>query len=239
MAAQEISKEQRSAWEKIYRTGWRQLYRHRALGIRKKDPCPLDDPKQMPLWWARNKCHQCPEKILTAARDAGARDVDLPPSQDRQSHPHRPLEPIDLAQFDLEEGQAVAFQRRLVASMQDRIAEEMLAGRRTDLLQQQHARAAKTLREMERDDRADRAQRDKFIPRDIVERDAATAADMLRQMHESMDRRVDELCSFLSAKHRQLVRANVRRVLSAQSRVFQRLHTYASPDQFLADLAAA
>lgn len=238
MAAQEISKEQWVAWEKIYRTGWRQLHRYRQLGILNKDPCPLDNPALMPIWWARNKKHVCPEKILQAARDAGASDIDLAQTRDHQQS-HSLLGPIDITQFDVDEGQAVAQQRQLVGALWNQLTEAYAKGRSTDLLQSQYVKAAKALRELERDDREDRAHRGKFLPREVYERDAAMAADMLRQLHDSMTRRVIELCLGLPPKHRRIVTDSLTRVFAAQSRIFQRLTDFTSPENLLAELAAA
>jgi hypothetical protein len=236
MAEREITKEEWAAFEKVYRTKWRQLYRWAARGVANGEPCPLADPCQMPLWWARNMQHACPAKILQAARDAGAPGADLAAATEKN---RPPIAPIDLTQFDLDEGQAVTFQRRLVASLQNRITAALKLGESTDLLQLQHAKAARTLREMERDDREDRVHRDKYLPRDLVEREAAQAAQMLRQMHSSMGRMVIERCPGLAPRHRGIVTTALEHVFRAQAEIFQRLHTFASTDDLLADLAAA
>lgn len=241
MATSEISKEQWAKFEKVYRTRWRQLHRWRALGIANTDPCPLEDPRAMPLWWVRNNTHAVPTKILQAARDNGATTTDLPPSQQKNTSPPQHLAaPLDISSFDLDEGQEVTFQRSLIASLQHRIIEEAKLGHSTDFLQQQHAKAARTLRDMERDDRLDRAQRDKSIPREIYELHAVQAADMLRQMHNFIPRRVIELSPGLSAKQRRTVHAAIERVLASQARIFQDLGAkFTSQDQILTTLAAA
>ena len=72
-----------------------------------------------------------------------------------------------------------------------------------------------------------------------MERDATTAADMLRSMHDSMVRRVLEKCHDVPARYRQSVAEALRDVLSAQARIFQRFNSFSSTDDFLAELAAA
>lgn len=59
-------------WGELYGTSRRPLYKWIAFGREKHDPCPLDHPARMPLWWAMHMKHRVPEKILAAARQASA-----------------------------------------------------------------------------------------------------------------------------------------------------------------------
>ena len=225
----------RREFEKLYGRGWRQIYRWVERGRKVGRPCPLKEPKKMPLWWAQCNSQACPESILSAARNAGG--ADSAPQDDKKSVP--PGEPMDFDSVDLSKADPVEFQRRLVGSQQERMRRKALAGENIDLEQSQYLKAVRTLRELERDDREAKAHRGKFIPRDIVERDDLQAADMLRQMHPVMQRRVIERCPDLPPKQRADVLAALGHVFAAQARVFQRLTSFSAPDDFLSELAAA
>lgn len=237
MPKEQISKEQLAAYEMIYGTGWRQLRRWFNRGTEKKKPCPLDNPRAMPIWWATCMRKACPEKILQAARDAGASDVDLHGAQDRKA-PVLP-EAIDLAKFDPDEGEPVRFQRQIVAALAHQLSKAYANRQPVDLLQSQYNKAVKALRELSRDDREDRAHRDKYIPRDIYERDATTAADMLRRMHDTGVRFVMEICPSLTKKQRPEVEGALRRFFGAQSAVFKNFSSVESVDDLLMPLKAA
>ena len=71
-ATTEATAAQIERWSQLYSTSRRPLYKWIAVGREKHDPCPLDHPTQMPLWWATNMKHRVPEKILAAARQAAA-----------------------------------------------------------------------------------------------------------------------------------------------------------------------
>jgi hypothetical protein len=174
---------------------------------------------------------------LNAARTAGGSANGS--SENNHHSSEDPVEPMDLDSIDLDKVDAVEFQRRLVGSLQARMRKKALVGQSIDFEQSQYLRAVKTLRELERDDRESKAHRGKFIPRDIVERDAALAADMLRQMHPVMERRVIERCPRLPPRHRADVLSALRHVFAGQARIFQRLNSPSAHDDFLAELAAA
>jgi hypothetical protein len=233
---EEFTRERIAEFEKLYDSGWRTIYRWHERGVKKGKPCPLHNPKEMPIWWAQTSSHTCPPKILNAARAAGGGTNG---SSENNHSAEDPVEPMDFDSIDPDKVEAVAFQRSLVGALQVKMRKKALASQSIDFEQSQYLRAVKTLRELERDDRESKAHRGKFIPRDIVERDAALAADMLRQMHPVMERRVIERCPRLPPRQRADVLSALRHVFAGQARIFQRLNSPSAPDDFLAELAAA
>jgi hypothetical protein len=63
-----LSAEQLRRWSERYDTEHRQLRRWVKRGETTDDPCPLDNPCDMPAWWTRNMRHTVPTKILAAAK---------------------------------------------------------------------------------------------------------------------------------------------------------------------------
>jgi hypothetical protein len=232
---EEFTRERIAEFETLYDSGWRTIYRWHERGVKLGKPCPLHKPKEMPIWWAQTSSHTCPTKILNAARAAGGSTNGF----SENDHDRDPVEPMDLEDVDLDKVDAVEFQRRLVGALQKKMRDKAKKNQSIDFEQSQYLRAVKTLRELERDDRESKAHRGKFIPRDIVVRDAAIAADMLRQMHPVMERRVIERCPRLPPRHRADVINALRHVFAGQARIFQRLNSLTAPDDLLAELAAA
>jgi hypothetical protein len=237
-------------WGKIYRTGPRALRRWHARGIANSDPCPLHTPNAMPAWWARNSRQLVPAKIMTAAREVtgeksaaaaphGTSTLLPPASGEPGAAGAPPSAPIDITTLQLDEGQAVTQQRQIVAAIFHQLQQAYLAGHPTEMLQSRYLKAAEALRKLEAADREDKVHRGRYLLREEQERDAATFADMLRQMQESMVRRVLELCPALTGAVRDQVADAITRVRAHEQRCLQRLPTYAAPDDLLADLAAA
>ena len=240
--AERITREQRERWARVYKKGWRTVLRWREIGQRKGIPCPLDDPRQMPAWWPKCMSHTVPESVLRAAVKAADADKTQPPHDALPTSTAPFIDPattapIDLDKHDLNEGQALKFQRSLVAAKEKQMRDKSLAGQNIDLEQSQYVKLVKTLRELERDDRE--ARRDTFIPRKQIEREATQAADMLRQMQPVMKRRVIELCPRLPHEFQADVLAALDHIFSAQAKIFQRLQSFADSDSMLAELAAA
>jgi hypothetical protein len=247
-----ISAADLARWGKIYQTGPRALRRWHARGIANSDPCPLDTPNAMPAWWARNSRQIVPEKIMSAARAVtgekspaaaphGTSPDSPPPSASGEPGAvgSPPAAPIDITAFNLDEGQAVAQQRQIVAALFHQLQQAYLQGHPTELLQGRYLKASTALRQLEKDDREDKAHRGRFLLREEQERDAATCADMFRQMHAGMIRRVAELCPDVPQKYMRLVVDAITRVRAHEARCLQRLPTYTSETDLLADLAAA
>lgn len=235
-------------WSKTYRTAHRQIRRWIARGRECQDPCPLDTPKAMPAWWSRCMRHVVPPKVTAAAervtdeKSAAASphgSTSVPPSASASGENGESADAaMDLTEFSLDEGQALRHQRHLVAGIFHRLNEAAKAGRPIDSLQAQYLRASTALRQLEKDDREDKVHRGKFLPRDTIERDAATLADMLRQLHRNMERLILELCPSLSAPQRAEVTGAIRHVRGQEARIFMRLPSLATAEDFLSQLAA-
>jgi hypothetical protein len=65
-------------WSELYGTSRRPLFKWIAIGREKHDPCPLDHPERMPMWWAMHMKHRVPQKILAAARSAMSAEAAAP-----------------------------------------------------------------------------------------------------------------------------------------------------------------
>lgn len=240
-------------WGKIYQTGPRALRRWHARGVTNDDPCPLDTPLDMPAWWARNSRQIVPAKIMSAAREVtnvkspapsahGIPDQSTPgPSAAGEpgAAAEPPAAPIDITAFSLDEGQAVAQQRQIVAALFHQLKQAYELGRPTELIQSRYLKASAALRQLEKDDREDKLHRGRFLLREEQERDAATCADMFRQMHANMIRRIAELCPGVPQKYMRIVVDAIDRVRTHEARCLQRLPSYNSAADLLSDLAAA
>lgn len=238
-------------WGQIYKTGPRALRRWHARGIANSDPCPLDTPNAMPAWWARNSPHLVPAKITSAARAVTGEKSpaatphgisgDSPPASGQpEAASAAGVDPIDITAYSLDEGQAVVQQRQITGALWEQLKAASLAGSaQVDLIQTRYMKAKALLRQLEKDDREDKAHRGRFLLREEQERDAATCADMFRQMHAGMIRRVAELCPSVPQKYMRIVVDAITRVRAHEARCLQRLPTYTSGDDLLADLAAA
>jgi hypothetical protein len=245
----EITRADLDRWSKIYRTAHRQLRRWIARGIECRDVCPLDTPAAMPAWWARCMKHLVPAKIMTAAQSVAGEKSSAPSahgnSDQSSSSPSTTSTagadgtPIDFDSLPPEEsGSALADMRRLRAAQKIQLAEAYRLGRPTEMILSRYLKTGTAIRALEKDEREDEVAAGRFLRRDLIERDAALFADMLRQMRESMERRVLELCPSLGKKQRSEVGAAIRRVCDQQNRIFTRLPSLGSPDDFLAELAA-
>lgn len=237
-------------WGQIYKTGPRALRRWHARGIANSDPCPLDTPNAMPAWWARNSPHLVPAKIASAARAVtGEKSPAATPHgiSDNSSSAPPPADPaadrsapIDITAYSLDEGQAVVQQRQIAGALWEQLKTASLAGSaQVDLIQTRYMKAKALLRQLEKDDREDKAHRGRFLLREEQERDAATAADMFRQMHTNMIRLIAELCPDVPQKYMRIVVDAITRVRAHEARCLQRLPSYHTADDLLADLAAA
>ena len=58
-------------WAESYGSSARTLKRWAAHGRERGEECPLDDPGQMPAWWARHMSQRVPPKVQQAAAVAG------------------------------------------------------------------------------------------------------------------------------------------------------------------------
>ena len=230
-------------WSALYGKQHRQIRRWIAKGEKEKDPCPLDDPARMPQWWTRHMTWSVPEKITAAAANAqaAATAAQLPPSPATGTAPDpggsspapetTPVTPMNLSEFDLGEGEAIRKQRSLVSAIYTKLERAYLGGTGdADHLQAQFLKAQESLRKLEVTEREVQKQLRMLIPRHAIERDLATCAEMLRQMRESMARRVLELCPQLPMEYRKAVADAVLAVRSQEDRVLSNLDSLNADD---------
>lgn len=251
VVAAEVTRAQLDRWAAEYGTQHRQLRRWIGKGREKSDPCPLDRPADMPAWWHRNMTWGVPPKITAAAERARASALavvqvepsapvasgGLPASAIAPGVPMAP--PMDISGLGMEEGEAVQMLRRLVRAAYDQV-ERAYKGEygNVELLQKKFALAQEALRKAEKDDRADREKRGELIPRAHIQADLDAACEMLRQMRESMPRRVLEICPSLSAIQRDEVNRAITSVREHEERIFRRLDSLKTPAD-VADAIAA
>jgi hypothetical protein len=224
----ELTRAQLAEWSALYQTGARQLRRWW------KEGAPLDRPSEMPAWWAGHHKWAVPVRIHQAAKlhtqNAAAASVEAvpcakesgsPENSNTTAAPASPLGPsIDLAEYALRENEDVRQAETLVAVAWQQLEAAYKAGRTDiDLLHRRHEKAMETLRKVRTAARADLQQRRLLIPREEVENDRAMAAELLRQMRESMERRVLELCPDLNTVQREKVAAAIRRVRKHEEKI--------------------
>lgn len=226
--SKELTRDKLAEYEKLYDRGGRQLRRWW------KEGAPLDRPTDMPAWYSRTHKWSVPEPILKAAAAArsaaspqiasGAAEKPAPdpappdPTLKASAPPPPPTAPptgasIDLTEYALRENEDVKQAESLVAVAWQRLQEAYKGGTAdVDMLHRRHEKAMETLRKVRVGARADLQQRRMLIPREEVENDRAMAAELLRQMRESMERRVIELCPSLNIEQRDEVAAAIIRV---------------------------
>ncbi len=242
-----LSGEQLDRWAGVYGTQHRQLRRWVKRGEATADPCPLDDPERMPEWWARQMRWGIPDKIASAAADAKqhrlATEVEPLPALPVTAAAPLPLivpppvsvssaiAPMLLANFDMADGVALQNQRRLVGALFDKLERKYRLGESdADVTQAQYLKAQEALRKLEISEREAQKLRGLLVPRAAIERDLATGCEMLRQMRESMVRRVEELCPGVPREFLTLMSEAILRVRSQEDRVFANLATLRETD---------
>lgn len=233
-AGKKISVQLIDAWASSYSTTRRQLWRWIKIGREKGKPCPLHEPAQMPDWWTSCMTWSVPAKIWEVARRSPG---DKTQGNANGFSPQKNAV-VDVRQFDLSSGEAVRRQRQIVAALFDQQDKAYLSGDAVDHIQTRCNKALEQLRKLEKDEREHLQSIGEYRPRAEVERDYTEAAIMLRQMRDSMERQIIELCPWLTAEERPLLAAAVQRVRSQEDRVFQKLPSLKSNDDLLADLAA-
>ncbi len=243
-----ITKEQLAEWSARYgSTSPRQIRRWIEEDATPDDPCPIGDPVRFAEWWPRRKKWRVPDWLLKAAHESrasapppaatspAASAADVPASTGTP-----PATSINLADYQLGEGEVVQQQRRIVAALYFQLERAYLEGTGDiDLLQSKYNKAGEALRKHVKDDREDQKGRGLLIPRASVQRDLDTASELIRQMSETESRRVLELCPSLGPEQRSEVTAAVLRVADARTRVLRSLKSLKSADDALLELAAA
>ena len=236
---------------------WRSIYQWRKKGIDVCDPCPLEDPTKMPAWWVRHMVWRVPTEIEQAAIDAARGRPAAPETAVLDAAAaQRPPEPaaatpvpavpgpgsvqaaVDLAQFDPEEGDRLRELKQLQAAKFSQLTAALKAGEDTTVREQKYMKLCETVDNIETRATERMKKRGLFWLREDVERDLAANAELLRQMRESMVRRVLELCSSLTAEQRAEVTAAIQRTRGAEERVLGKLTTL-KKDDLLRELAAA
>lgn len=205
------------------------LYRKTARQIRRwfAEGAPLDNPAEMPGWWAKGHKHLCPPEILAAAEAARPAPAPGDPLGQPQA---TSAESMVLDQFTLEEGEEVRQMKRLVAVSYSQL-ERAYAGQggNIDLLQAKWAKACEALRKTQATERDSMKARGLLIERSKVTQDIATAAELLRQMRESMARVVLERCPSLNFEQREEVSAAILTIRESEDRVFRNIKSLKSP----------
>jgi len=241
--APKLSKADEAKYEKLYSKKWRQIRRWIDRGDENNDPCPLHDPSRMPGWWSRNMKWRIPAEIEQAAVD-GSRPASLPepPDQSDQGEPHSPPPPqtgpkIDLESFDPEEGDRLRELKQIQAAKFAQLRDALRLGHECSAQESKYLKLSETIDKIETRVAERLKKRGLYILRDLVERDMAASAELLRQSHDAMVRRVLESCASLTMEQRAEVAAAVETARSAEQRMLCRLDSLAAND-LLRDLAA-
>lgn len=209
-----IPAEKLQAWSQQYESTTRTIRRWLTKGEEVGEPCPLDDPAALKAWWARHMTWSVPQAILKAAAEAGGDNKGEPADP--------PAESIDLASYNLEEGEAVKQARALVAVVYRQLERAYQYGSDVDALQKKHEKALESLRKAEASEREAAKQRGLLIRRDIVERDAGTACQRLKTMRKNMERRVLELLPDVGEEVRNKVANAINRVREQEEVLFRK-----------------
>lgn len=190
--------EQIVAWEGVYGTKRRQLFRYISVGRQKSDPCPLDHPTEMPGWWRRCMKHRAPDKILlatNAAREASPSTATTPPTADgTPPAPSIPPGGFDLAAAQYAEGEAVLQARQIVSANYQKLtasyASDPVDTDGIQLWQVRWEKSVEALRKQERDDRDAAKSRGHLLHRSLVESEIAQMLEALRLLREAMPEKI-------------------------------------------------
>lgn len=253
----EISRVQLDRWSETYGTQHRQLRRWIARGRERNDPCPLDDPEQMPIWWERNmeKPKRAPDKVLAAAESARvAREVTQ--SQDSATNPpdiatkpdetapppakSQAVDPLDLASVEGLEGQAVVFFRKQFAGTQQQLSEAYLAGNevRIKTLDARLESVGESLRKHEIAAEAKAKRSGQLLDRAEVFREVTTAINALKLMRKSMADRILAEMTDLTPDQSDRLRAVIENIRGREEDVLRNLPSYKTLDDVLLQLVA-
>lgn len=247
------AEEQRA--EELYGRKWRQIRRWVEKGLQNNDPCPLFEPAKMPSWWTRNNTWRVPPEIEQAAIDASRAAVpatsssteeptppsprEAPPSGAAPPPPPEPAKSIDLEDFDPEEGDRLRELKQIQAARFAGLKDDLKVGRDTGVAESKYLRLCETIDKIETRITERLKKRGLYILREVIERDMAAAAELLRQSHASMERRVRELCPSLTAAQRTEVTAAIARARASEQRILASLPSFQNGDDLLKELHAA
>jgi hypothetical protein len=226
-----------------YATSSRQIRRWLTEGA------PLHDPAAMPAWWegelaAGRKRWGLPDRILEAARASAAPAPDESPGSaspsftlPASSHMSTGTgDRINLEDYDPEEGDRLRELKQIQAARYTQLKNALAAGNDTVMLETKYLRLTETLDKMESRVSERLKKRGLYIARPEVERELATAAELIRQMGESEARRLLELCPDLTASGREHILRAVPMLAEARARVFRTLGTLRTTEDALLEL---
>ena len=225
-----------------YATSSRQIRRWYTEGA------PLHDPSAMPAWWegelaAGRKRWGLPDRLLEASRLAAApaHDESLVSSSSSLSRSASHMatgtgDRINLEDYDPEEGDRLRELKQIQAARYTQLKNALAAGNDTVMLETKYLRLTETLDKMESRVSERLKKRGLYIARPEVERELATAAELIRQMGESEARRLLELCPDLTANGREQILRAVPMLAEARARVFRTLGTLRTTDDALLEL---
>lgn len=252
-AARGLNRSILKRWEAVYETGPRQLRRWW------KEGAPLDNPAAMPAWWERTHAWSIPERIQAAAVKATASQLIAPsagpvpivvespqtsapapppPSENPPPPVASKVTPINIEDFDPDEGDRLRELKQIQAAKFDELSKALKAGSESaGMLETKYLKLCETVDKMESRVTERVKKKGLFVMKAAVARDLATAAELIRQMGESEARRVLELCPALDGAQREAVIAAVRQLAESRSRVFRNLaslKSVADVDQLIA-----
>ena len=225
-----------------YATSSRQIRRWLTEGA------PLHDPASMPAWWegelaAGRKRWGLPDRLLEAAQAATA------PAHDESTGSASPSftspashmatgtgDRINLEDYDPEEGDRLRELKQIQAARYTQLKNALAAGNDTVMLETKYLRLTETLDKMETRVSERLKKRGLYIARPEVERELATAAELIRQMGESEARRLLELCPDITASGREQILRAVPMLAEARARVFRTLGTLRTTEDALLEL---
>lgn len=240
-----LTKADEPRYEKLYGKKWRQIRRWIDRGEESGDPCPLHDPAKMPGWWSRNMKWRVPAEIemaaLSAANPPSAPDPDPdpaappPPASSPARQMVNPI--IDLESIDPEEGDRLRELKQIQAAKFTQLKNALKGGEDCAMLESKYLKLSETIDKIETRVTERLKKRGLFILREVVERDLAAAAELLRQSRSSMVRRVHELCPSLTADQRAEVTVAIERARASEERMLCQLETLSTND-LLRELAA-
>ena len=239
-----LTQSQCEQYGQLYGKGWRQIRRWSEIGAAADDQCPLSEPAKMPAWWARRMKWRVPQEILDAAARAqpAASAASAPPALVRADN--QPVEPpaatgrkINLEDIDPDDGDRLRELKQLLAAKFRELKEAMAAGQDTAGLEAKYLRNYETMDKIESRAIERMKKQGRYILRDEVDAAIAANAELLRQSHESMQRRVLERCSSLTAEQRREVAAAIDTARASEIRMLARLGELSDGDLEL-ELAA-
>lgn len=232
----QIPVDQLEAWHVQYGPSVRTIRRYLEEGEKVGDPCPLNSPVAFREWWLRHKKWGCPDWLnAAAAAGVGSGGEALPPAAGGMM----PLDPVDLTSQSLEEGEAVRQARQLVAVAFAQLQKAYSGGTGAiDSLQRKWEKAVESLRKAEKDEREAAKHRGMMVSKIDLQRDVATMMELLRQMRESMPRRILELVPGLDPATRLRLEGAIGQVRGQEDGIFRMLPTLKGIDDVPALLAA-